>query len=855
MADWSCFCWVTGFTGLAALINRLHRSHRPHWPDHQLARHAGFYQPISLGLVVLFWLNITQASTLHLNHQEKAWLAQHPVIYHAPDPDYAPFEWRGEQGEIIGIAPDYLTLVGKKLGIRFERITSDSWKQSLQQVKNRTADLVTVATKTPERREYMRFTSPYATFANVILMQAQSSGTYTLVTLKGKTIAGLDGWALTELIRKEHPNITIRKVNSVQEALEQVSMGRVDATLLNMATAGYWIERSKITNLRIAGKTDFTYKLSFASRKDWPLFNQLLEKALANMSKEERQTIFARWISLREEGWQPSPHFWWITTALFFVVIMMGVLLWNHSLRRQVARSTEALRHAKEVAERANLAKTQFLANMSHEIRTPMNTIIGMCHLAQQTEMDEKQQDYMSKILIGSERLLGLINNILDLFRLESGLLQLSPVTFHLDDLLDKLAKRLGPEAEEKQIELLFSHNLPPSFALQGDAIRLGQILFNLIDNAIKFTALGGKVLVTVQIAEQLQPQTQIQFSVADSGIGLSAKEIELLCQPFTQVDGSSTRKVGGAGLGLAVCQQLITLMGGQLHIQSVPTTGSIFSFQVKLEDVCQERLRSGNTLETLHGYHILVVDDNEGARDIVKGMLKNLGARVTLVNSGEQALAQLASIEQANNHDAYDMILMDWRMPGMDGIETAHHIQSKTTAAQSKTTAAQSKTTAAATPIVLVSAFGRERVQQAATSIRLAGICQKPITPTELLAIVGKVVMSHNHALGSTADNDQTTIQLSADEIEILLPFLEELTRLLTQGNAQAGKLVPTIREKLGLPYQQQMDSVMRMIDHYDFDEAGETIQNIMRALQEQSGANNQERRDEIYQPNHPGG
>jgi two-component system, sensor histidine kinase and response regulator len=762
-----------------------------------------------LGFNFAFLLDNAQAAPLSFTQEERQWLSQHPVIRPAPDPDYAPFEWKNSDGKTVGIAPDFLKLVGEKLGVKVESIKSNSWKNSLKTVEDKMAELVTVATKTPQRSKYMAFTSPYTTFPNVILMRTDVLGTYDLTSLKGKTMAGLDGWAMTEMIKKDHPDIKIKLVKSVQEALEQVSVGRIDGVLLNMATAGYWIDKQKITNLRIAGKTAFTYKLSFASRKDWPIFNTLLEKALANISDSEQQAIFSRWISLKQEKWTPTPQFWLISGGILLCLIILIILAWNLSLKRQVAQNTEELRRAKEVAEQSNLAKTQFLANMSHEIRTPMNAVIGMCHLAMETELTDKQQDYLEKIQDGSERLLGLINNILDLFRMESGQLKLSPVTFHLDDMLDKISSRIGPKAEEKNLELLFSHILPPSFALLGDVARLEQVLFNLTDNAVKFTR-SGKVLVKVKLLEKKGKKEKISFLVSDTGIGMSEDEIKQLCEPFIQLDGSTTREFGGVGLGLAVSRRLVGLMGGKLKFESELDKGTLISFELALEGVKKEKESVSSSLNNLKNLNILVVDDNDGAREIFYEMLSNLGAKVSLAASGQEAIELLGTT-------TFDLVLMDWKMPGLDGIETIEKIQQNPTLQN--------------LPIILVSAYRKERAMQEASNITLAGICQKPITPTEMLSIIGKVI-------GEVSPEDKPSeaeevLELSVGEITTLQTELNELAILLSQGNAQAIKLVPEIREKLNAPaYRRLFDLITRQIENYDFDEAEETVININKIL-----------------------
>ena len=758
--------------------------------------------PLTLPLMLL--AHFAAAAPLALDAEERAWLAEHPVILHAPDPDFAPFEWRDEQGHVVGIAPDYLALVGEKLGVRFESIPSDSWEGSLEAVREGRAALVTVAAETPERAEYLRFTTPYVTFPDVILMRADRPGEYDLAGLAGMSVAALAGWAQTERIRERHPAIRIERVKSVEEGLERLSLGQVDAMPLNLATAGYWIGRGKITNLRIAGETRFTYRLSFASRKDWPLLNRLLERALASIAEEERQAIAERWISLSEPGWRPTTTFWAVAGALLSLALVLLVLTWNYALRRQVARATEELRRAKELAERTDRAKTRFLANMSHEIRTPMNAVVGMCHLAMGETDDGKRRGHLEKVRVGSERLVGLIDDILELFRMESGQLTPNPVLFQLDEVLERLASRLGPRAEDKGVELLFSHALPPAFALFGDAARLERLLFSLTDNAVKFTD-EGRVVVAVEVVARREDRVTIRFDVRDTGIGLSAEELDGLFHPFTQVDGSSTRRFGGAGLGLAISRGLVELLGGELRVESEPEQGSLFTFEIELEARAGASAEAGAEARAeprgVAASHLLAVDDDEGAREVFRVVLRRAGARVTLAASGEEALGLLEA------GMAFDLVLMDWKMPGLDGIETAREMQRRAGSG--------------APPVVLVSAQGRERTLAAAEAVHLAGVCQKPVIPTELLALVDEVLGGG----GEPTEPAPPTKHLSAAEIEALRPLLDELEQLLAQGNARAAALLPELRARLGTGHHRLLDRAERQIEEYDFDEAARSV------------------------------
>ncbi len=221
---------------------------------------------------------------IELSSEEAAWLKAHMVIRHAPDPDYAPFEFKDKTNRYSGVAPDILKLVGKKLGVQFKVVPAPSWAVTLKNVKQHKADLVAAATKTPDRSEYMLFTSPYIEFNNIILVTEHVTGYFILKDFEGKTLAAIKGWAITEFIQQKYPKIRFLWAKDIKSALEAVSDGTADAYLINRFAAGYWMAKTGITNLRIAGETDYKYKLSLGSRKDWPMLNRILEKALKDIS-------------------------------------------------------------------------------------------------------------------------------------------------------------------------------------------------------------------------------------------------------------------------------------------------------------------------------------------------------------------------------------------------------------------------------------------------------------------------------------------------------------------------------------------------------------------------------------------
>jgi two-component system sensor histidine kinase/response regulator len=390
-----------------------------------------------------------------------------------------------------------------------------------------------------------------------------------------------------------------------------------------------------------------------------------------------------------------------------------GATIWDGIMRDITAerQAAEALQLAKDAAERAERAKSDFLATMSHEIRTPMNTVIGMTRLTLQTELAPKQRNYLEKIDVSARTLLSIIDGVLDFSKIEAGKLDLEDTAFTLESVLEAVSAVTAMRAEEKGLEIAYAIAADAPRSLSGDPLRLGQVLTNLVGNAVKFTH-DGEVVVSVDLSPD---GAFLQFAVRDTGIGLDAEQAARLFEPFSQADAKVSRRYGGTGLGLAISKRLVEQMGGAVALESEPGKGSTFRFTLPI------RIPAAGAAATpairpryLHGRRVLIVDDNASARDILLSMVLGFGMRAEAVESGAAAIAALRSASEGD--EPFDLVLMDWRMPAMDGLEAARRIRADDSLRRMPA-------------VLMVTAFAREEVMQQVEQIGLQGLLIKPIT------------------------------------------------------------------------------------------------------------------------------
>lgn len=1036
---------------------------------------SGFNRPLSDAELAGFIFS-ERASGLNLTEDEKAWLAAHPVIRVGIDRDFAPYEWIDEDGNYVGMAADYMAVLEKKLGVRFQIIKDKPWADILGMAERGELDMLSCAVNTPERSRYLTFTEPYKSTQAIIIDNGQGGFVGSLDHLHGKRVTVEKGYFMQELLQKHHPQIELLLAPDTHEALKLVVDGKADAYVGDAGSANYVIKKDSLLSLRFSGQTDYQSRHSVAITKSNPALASMIAKAMASISKEEADTIFNRWLGLKIEQGIRTETMVSYAAGLLLLFLLFGY--WVYRLRKEIsfriaAETYEQSRseilellavgallpdvlkaivksvelsspgalcsillldaegrhllhgaapslpdsynkaihgleigngvgscgtaaftgkrviaediqthpywaHYKELAGKAGLgscwsepiknaegkvlgsfavyhreasipsakdieviqqagnlagiaiernkadealrssqqslqellqnspiavriaakgghrvlfsnqryaelinntpentvgidpagyyahpqdyedilqqlaqdniisnrlielaipgkgtvwtmatymkmhfqgepavlgwfydvtaltdarqqaelmakSKSEFLANMSHEIRTPMNGIIGLSQLALNQPTNPEVRDYLQKIAASSQSLLGILNDILDFSKLDAGHMSIENNPFDLDIVLDNLRNLFEERAHEKYLDFNITIDEKTPRDLIGDALRIQQILSNLLGNAIKFTA-QGHVRLLIETKQIEGAQTRLRFTVEDSGIGIAAEDLDKLFHPFSQVDGSITRRFGGTGLGLAISHNLLELMGGSFDVMSQPGKGSRFSFELLLgvgsygtirETRQRTRHDAGNlsaklvTLgNMLKGARILVAEDNAINQQVVQEFLTLSGMEVRIANHGQEALDLLQQQD-------FDAVLMDVHMPLMGGVEATQKIR------------AQEKFSTL--PIIAITAGVTQEERNNCQASGMNDFIAKPVNPETLLTTLNRWIRpgqpSAPQSLPMVNEPGTNTLTLPGFDFANLTKMLGNNQALMTE------LLVDFSREMAGIP------------------------------------------------------
>jgi two-component system sensor histidine kinase/response regulator len=884
---------------------------------------------------------------ISLTDEEKAYIKVHPQLSFGIDVAWPPFEFLDEDGKYSGISSDVTEWVAKISGIKLEPEKGLPWSEVLEDLRNGELKMISMIQPTPERAEYLDFTEPYVSYPSVILTRNDAPFITGLSGLNDVRTGVGKGYSVEEYIRKNYPAVKLVPSRDSEVVLKELSEGKTEAAVMNLAVATYIIGKLNLDNIKIATPTEFKIDLAFGVQKGDTVLLGILQKSLNAISEDEMTAIKNRWVALRVNfGLDLRAILIWVVPIGFsLILIVLFVVTWGRELSVQIVErkkkeklialgaqisqlltkgdtlrvmlqsisdifvaelnvtlariwiideienvlkleassglythiegdhqtlpiggdskisriASEQRPHisnsiqessyikdkdwareqgltafagipmvvekrsvgamvafsrdpidgdtvntllsaadsiavaiernraeeetislleetlaARKTAVEATKAKSDFLANMSHEIRTPMNAIIGLGHLAMKTDLSPKQRDYLTKIQLSSNSLLGIINDILDFSKIEAGKLDMEQTNFYLDEVLVNLANLIALKAEEKGLELLFDVNTETPAALVGDPLRLGQVLINLANNAVKFTE-HGEIVIKVAPLETTDSQATLQFSVQDSGIGLTEEQRGKLFQAFSQADSSTTRKYGGTGLGLTISKRLCEMMGGKIWVESEAGVGSTFQFTAIFGRHVEKKIPLLPAPD-LREKRVLVVDDNQTSRAILQDMLESMSFTVSESASGEEAITEILQADEKG--EPFEVVYMDWQMPNMNGIATSKKIKEQKLSKQPK--------------IVMVTAYGREEIIQQAEKINLDGFLVKPVNRSLLFDATMQ-------AFGRESDQTQMTGLARGTEVEALQEIIGARI-LLVEDNDINQQVAQEILEQAGL-------------------------------------------------------
>lgn len=615
------------------------------------------------------------APQVALTAEERIWLGEHLVLRVGIDANRAPVEFVDEAGEPMGISVVYLQRLEKLLGLRVEWVRGLAWTEAKLQLAAGRLDVLPTMAVTPDRQRSIHFTEPYLSFPIVIFSAAEVAYLGDLRALTGKTVAIVQGEAIQDWLRRDWPQLMLLPVVNIQEALRQVVIGEAFAFVGSLVTTSYYIGQSGLTQVKVVGETPYTYQVGMGVRGDWPMLAGILQKGLDAIPKSERDAIYHDWISIRYQHHVDYGTLWTVLTLAALALFV--IVYWNRRLAHEINQRRQAeaaLTQARDQAEAANRAKSAFLANVSHELRTPLNAVLGFSSLLRGRELNEKERGYLEAIRAAGKSLSQLIDDILDLSRIEADKIELRTQPIDPRALLHDLELMFSHAAGAKGLGLQVTVGEEVPSTLLGDDIRLRQILVNLVGNAIKFADTGHvEVRAT---GEEEGGKFHLRIAVADTGPGIPQDQQEEIFHLFTQRRGQDPARYGGTGLGLGICRRLAALMDGAIRLASTPGRGSTFTLVLPSVTIASRAVVTEEPIPTVEDVifapaRILVADDNALNRRLLMEYLSPYGFELIEAADGAQVLARVQDRERRPA-----LILMDIAMPVLDGLEATRRLK-----------------------------------------------------------------------------------------------------------------------------------------------------------------------------------
>ncbi|MCH2174392.1 MAG: transporter substrate-binding domain-containing protein [Lentisphaeria bacterium] len=617
------------------------------------------------------------AEEFKISEIESSWLASMGTLDVGVHPDWAPIEFLDAQQKIQGISSEYIKELEQAMKVKTRLVEFDDPSEIASQVNKGSVDIYTSLIRTQEREKYLSFSEPYMEIPISVFTDEESGVIPNMNFLEQKKVAVIKGSEVEQVVRQRWPFIKVKHYKNLDAAISALQNKKVYALINDLYSTTYYIRKNSIQDIHVANDTKTRLEVCFAVRKDWPEMLILMNRFSKSFNPIDRSSMEYKWLNFHVQDSSPWKNYWkeisLLVSVLLFIILFISS--WNHRLAKEIKERKQiqaSLEEARQAAEKSAQAKSDFLAVMSHEIRTPLNGVLGMAQLMATTKLTSQQKECLDNISISGKTLLSIVNDILDFSEIEAGKLSLDKHVFEVRKAINEAVHFHRVSALEKGLEfnLSISDNVPEY--IFGDSEKIKQILHNLLNNAVKFTS-KGEVYMEVDYRTGNDKEKVLNLKIKDDGIGLSEEEQKNLFSKFSQADSSTKRRYGGTGLGLAITKSLVTLMKGQISLESTKEVGTTFYVELPLKKESPtlqlKKTQFVNSATEKISLKVLIVEDNEINQIVLHRLLNKLNCEVNLATNGEEAL-------QICESESFDVIFMDLQMPKMDGYETTAQLR-----------------------------------------------------------------------------------------------------------------------------------------------------------------------------------
>ncbi|MDV3514568.1 ATP-binding protein [Stenotrophomonas sp. C1657] len=757
--------------------------------------------------------NTALAQSVQLTRAEREWIAAHPIIRVTSDAQLPPLEYLRD-GKLGGLSAEYLVLISKRTGLNFEFTPASSWDAAQSLVVDHQADMLVNAM--PDRlfeptKQAVQLSRPYLVAYSVVLSRPQHPNVWSMADLAGKRVAARTQGQYADVLQMKYPNIKVVRVPTPREAFQMVMDGKADAAMGTTMTFVPFITRREESELYISRpEIGMAMTAQFATRKDWPELHAIIEKAMSSVSTAEESSIRERWLRSEDFG-APTlktvlQYNWpWVVAIAILILILAVVARWAMRARR--------------AALEGERIKARFLATMSHEIRTPINVVLGAIEVLGDEAAEGRQKELVKTAEQAAEALTGLLDNVLDLSKLDEGKMALEKVPVEIGALARSLASLFRNDLQQRGIDLHL--DLPTGeHWLMIDPTRLRQVLMNLLGNARKFTERGSITLAIAIVREH--GTTWLDSVVSDTGCGIPATLQAGIFDPYTQADGSVSRRYGGTGLGLAISKELVVLMGGSIELYSEEGEGTTVSLRIPVE-LAQPAPAAVATHAnaSIARLRVLLVDDHAPNRLVLSEQLSRLGITAETADSAEAAMAHLRKCRPLP-----DAVLMDCFMPEVDGYAACQMIRSSGIAGCDRL------------PVIAISAATDAAHLKRCQDSGMSGVLKKPIRLTELR---GMLALWSGGAVDASDDAATEALQRQVEasmEVDLHQMLADDVQQLLNALQAADQNLIVFYAHRLhgaaGLISKHALAATAAAIEQDPMSDRGGSIRRLSALLEE---------------------